>query len=342
MKQIKSLKLKNCGAVPPLDISNMNNLNLIIGENGTGKTFVLKAMYTAIRSAENYKRGNDIRTFDDILIDRLRWTYQVEKINEIVNRNSESPLEFDMLVDDKTIQFSVTKKTTVKFSSLKYTGDECKGNSVFIPSKEIISLINVILKSRDFDKSFGYDDTYYELAKALSITSSDNGQKYKDVCAKIAKIMGGKVEFDSKTKSWLFIKNGKKKGTKLSINITSEGIKKLAIISRLLEGGYIDENSIIFIDEIESSLHPKAISDLLDIIEFLAYDLGLQVFITSHSYFVIKKLHLIALKRKLPLPCISLTSDGVKYYDMSNGMPDNSIIDESIRLYEEEVSEVLG
>ena len=118
MKQIKSLKLKNCGAVPPLDISNMNNLNLIIGENGTGKTFVLKAMYTAIRSAENYKRGNDIRTFDDILIDRLRWTYQVEKINEIVNRNSESPLEFDMLVDDKTIQFSVTKKTTVKFRNI--------------------------------------------------------------------------------------------------------------------------------------------------------------------------------------------------------------------------------
>ena len=339
MKQIKSLKLRNCGAVPPIDISDLSKLNLIIGENGAGKTFVLKAMYAAVRSAEDYKRGNDTRSFAEILTDRLRWTYQVEKIGDIVNRSSDSVLEFDMLVDNKTLQFSFNKKNKkVNISNLRYPDDESKGNSVFIPAKEIISLINVILKSRDFDKSFGYDDTYYELAKALNITSLSNGQKYEDICAKITKIMGGKIEFDPKTKSWLFIKNGKK----LSINITSEGIKKLAIISRLLETGYVNENSIIFIDEIESALHPKAISDLLDIIEFIAYDLGLQVIITSHSYFVIKKMHLIALKRKQPLSCISLTSDGAKYYDMSNGMPDNSIIDESIRLYEEEVGEVLG
>lgn len=347
MKRIKSLILNNCGAVPPLDISSFQNLNLIIGENGTGKTFVLKAMYAAVRAAEDYKRGNDSRAFPEILSERLRWTYQVDKIGDIVNRNSDSALEFDMFVDilmknsliplTKEIQFSFNKSTRVKVSNAQYNGKESIGNSIFIPAKEIISLINVILKSRDFDKSFGYDDTYYELAKALNITSLSNGQKYGDVCAKIAKIMGGKVEFDSKTQSWQYIKNGKK----LSINITSEGIKKLAIISRLLESGYVTENSIIFIDEIESALHPKAISDLLDIIEFIAYDLGLQVFISSHSYFVIKKMYLIALKRKQPLPCISLTSNVAKYYDMSNGMPDNSIIDESIRLYEEEVSGVL-
>ena len=38
--------------------------------------------------------------------------------------------------------------------------------------------------------------------------------------------MGGKVEFDPKTKSWMFIKSGKR----LSINITSEGIKKLKVV----------------------------------------------------------------------------------------------------------------
>lgn len=338
MKRIKSLKLINCGAVPPIDITDFQNLNLIIGENGTGKTFVLKAMYAAVRSAEDYKRGNDTRSFAEILTDRLRWTYQVDKIGDIVNKSAESALEFCMNINENELQFSFSKSTKIKLNNVKYKDIECNGNSVFIPAKEIISLINVILKSRDFDKSFGYDDTYYELAKVLNLTSLNNGRNYNDVCERIAKIMGGKVEFDIKTQTWLFIKGGKR----LSINITSEGIKKLAIISRLLESGYINDDSIIFIDEIESALHPKAISDLLDIIEFIAYELGLQVFISSHSYFVIKKLYLIAMKRKQPLPCISLTSNGTKYSNMSNGMPDNSIIDESIRLYEEEVSEVLG
>lgn len=39
--------------------------------------------------------------------------------------------------------------------------------SIFIPAKEVLSLFSVILKSREIDKSFGFDDTYYDLAKAL-------------------------------------------------------------------------------------------------------------------------------------------------------------------------------
>lgn len=58
---------------------------------------------------------------------------------------------------------------------------------------------------------------------------------------------------------------------------------------RLLANGYLDNNSIIFIDEIESALHPEEICQYFDRIETIADDMGLQVFITSHSYFVIKE-----------------------------------------------------
>ncbi len=65
-------------------------------------------------------------------------------------------------------------------------------------------------------------------------------------------------------------------------------MKKIAIMDRLLANGYLDYNSIIFIDEIESALHPKAVCQFLDMIDAIANDMGLQVFITSHSYFVLK------------------------------------------------------
>ncbi len=119
-------------------------------------------------------------------------------------------------------------------------------------------------------------------------------------------------------------------------------MKKIAIMDRLLANGYLDYNSIIFIDEIESALHPKAVCQFLDMIDAIANDMGLQVFITSHSYFVLKKLFLIALKKKGMVSCISLNKgQEAQVCDLHDGMPENSIIDTSVQLYEQEIEEVL-
>ncbi len=124
------------------------------------------------------------------------------------------------------------------------------------------------------------------------------------------------------------------------VNHTLDTPRRLTCVSRPRRFG---KSFVVFIDEIESALHPTAISEFLDIIDRIASDMGIQFFIASHSYFVIKKLYLIALKRKQSIPCISLSKDkGVQYFDMLEGMLENSIINESIRLYEEEIEEVLG
>ena len=85
---------------------------------------------------------------------------------------------------------------------------------------------------------------------------------------------------------------------KITIGATSEGIKKLSILDRLLSNGYLTKNSIVFIDELEAALHPRAICDFLDMIAAISEVMGIQFFITTHSYFVIKKLYLIAMKQK--------------------------------------------
>jgi len=118
--------------------------------------------------------------------------------------------------------------------------------------------------------------------------------------------------------------------------VTAEGIKKIAILDTLLCNRYLTKNSIIFIDEPESALHPEAIAKLLDIIVILANH-GIQFFIASHSYFVIKKLFLIAQEQKLSIPVLSYQNNEWLKSDLLEEMPDNPIINESIRLYEEEV-----
>jgi len=97
----------------------------------------------------------------------------------------------------------------------------------------------------------------------------------------------GVVDFDEKTGQWYFWEGNKK----FAITITSEGIKKLAIFNRLLANRYLRNSSIIFIDEPEASLHPKAISQFMEILYKLAQG-GMQIFMATHSYFVIKKIYL--------------------------------------------------
>lgn len=102
-------------------------------------------------------------------------------------------------------------------------------------------------------------------------------------------MFSGKVEFDTKTKSWVY----KKGNSKFSMMTTAEGVKKVAILDTLLGNRYLDKDSIVFIDEPESALHPTAIVEFLDIIRVLA-QAGIQFFLATHSYYVIKKLVLIA------------------------------------------------
>ena len=339
--RIDEVQLKNFGMIEQFSGNKFSNINLIIGENGTGKTFLLKALYSAVRSMEEYKRGDDIKTISEVLSEKLRWTFQVEKLGDMVSRSAEEGLSLDIRMGSDRISYQFSQSASGKVGAAKAPEKGKIGNSIFIPAKEVLSLFSVILKSREVDKVFGFDDTYYDLAKALRISPS-RGKNYTVFANSrkiVSNVIDGKVDYDEGSGKWFYKNN---KNQKFSIGATSEGVKKIAIMDRLLANGYLDNNSIIFIDEIESALHPKAVCDFLDMIDTIANDMGLQVFITSHSYFVIKKIYLIALKKADSVSCISLNKgQAVQIFDLHDGMPENSIIDTSIRLYEQELEEVL-
>lgn len=341
MYRINSISMKNFGMVEDFSANNLANINLIIGENGTGKTFLLKSLYSAVRSWEEYRRGDDIKPFNEILSEKLRWTYQVEKIGDIVSKGAEKNLSMHLDFGNESIDYQFTNSSVSKVVNVEVPQSGKEGNSIFIPAKEVLSLFSVILKSREVDKSFGFDDTYYDLVKALRIspTRGKNFTAFANSRKVVTDVINGKVDYDENTGKWYY-KN--KKNQRFSIGATSEGVKKISIMDRLLENGYLDTNSIIFIDEIESALHPDAVCQFLEMIGMIANDMGLQIFITSHSYFVIKKLYLMAMKKPDFISCISLNKNAPNSIcDLHDGMPDNSIIDASIRLYDQEVEEML-
>ena len=282
--RIQAIELENYGNIPSFKCSDFSNINLIIGENATGKTFLLKALYSAIRSMEDYKRGDDVRSMNEILAEKLRWTFQVEKLGDIVNRSASEPLLFKMKTDHEqnSLEYQFTQSTTTKVVNVTAPEAQKEGNSIFIPAKEVLSLFSVILKSREVDKSFGFDDTYYDLAKALRIAPSKgkNFTAFAKARKDLSAVINGKVDYDDNSGKW-FYKN--ESGQKFSIGATAEGVKKISIMDRLLGNGYVNKESVLFIDELESALHPDAICDFLDMISYISHEMGIQVFISTHS-----------------------------------------------------------
>jgi AAA15 family ATPase/GTPase len=335
---LNRLELRNFGPLANITWSGLGRINLVIGDNGSGKTFLLKALYSAMRTLEEYRRGDDKRLAAEILAEKLYWTFQPEKIGDLVTKGAEDPLRCSVTFDGLEFRYEFGKDTTKQIASVENHVSPRTSNSIFLPAKEVLSLHQIILKSREQDLAFGFDDTYLDLTRALR-QSPRGGKNYAEFAQSrqnLEVILGGKVEYDEDSGRWHF----RKGNIKFPIGVTAEGVKKIAILDTLLGNRYLDTKSIIFVDEPESALHPTAISRLLDIVTVLA-ERGLQFFLASHSYFVVKKLFLVAQERNMSIPVISLQDGSAVYADLKDGMPDNPIIDESIRLYKEELNQSL-
>lgn len=77
---------------------------------------MFKSLYSAVKSMEEYKRGDDISPISDILAEKLRWTFQVDRLGDIVSRTGNEGLEFQMKLNKSSLDYQFTKSAASKVS----------------------------------------------------------------------------------------------------------------------------------------------------------------------------------------------------------------------------------
>ena len=329
---IETINIDNLGPIKKINWEPSKNFNLVLGKNDTGKTLLLKALYSANRSLEDHGKGDSKKSFKQTLDEKLFWTFQVGNIGVLVNKKGDK-LRFESKIDGQHIFFHFSPSAKKGVGECNEVVNRRDNYSVFIPAKEVLSLAKVIRKSRNMDQEFGFDNTYLDLLNYLDKPTTKGGGKYVVKARReLEKFIDGKI--DRNTDGTWQLKRG---NTLFDIFTTAEGIKKISIFDRLIGNKVLNNNTVIFIDEPEAHLHPQAIIMFLNVLTLLAKQ-GMQIYMTTHSYFVIRKLYLIAQDENWKLPTISLENgNDVSYYDLKNGMPKNSIIQTSIDLFQKEV-----
>ncbi len=196
---------------------------------------------------------------------------------------------------------------------------------------------DAIAATREQLEIAGFDDTYYDLIKALRLPMT-KGKIQPDLQAltfELDKMIAGKILFDKQ--NFIF----KRAHEEYGMSQTAEGVKKIGILSTLIRNRLLKLGTILFIDEPETNLHPKLIIALVDTL-FLMASMGISIYLATHSYFVLRRFEWLARKHNESIGLYSLyrtEKNGVipRYYNLKDGMPSNPIIDVSLELYEQNV-----
>jgi len=336
------LELESFGIFNHFVWDNHAKINILIGKNDTGKSHLLKVLYSLVKSLENHNKQSQPtalqESFSTILANKLIWTFQPEGkgLGELVNKG-QNKLSVEARLCEENYHFSFGRDTTRKITDCSNHITAPKSlNTIFIPPKEVLTAFDAIAALREQLEIFGFDDTYYDLITTLRLpTTKGNIQKnMKEVLENLVQLFDGEIVREDQQ---FILKRGREK---FWMSQVAEGVKKIGILTTLIRNRSLQKGTILFIDEPENNLHPEAIIALVKML-FSLSQADIQIYLATHSYFVIKQFELLARKHNENIQiCSLLKSDNqivAEFRDLQEGLPDNPIIDVSIKLYEDDV-----
>lgn len=328
---IKSVNIKNFTVFDDFELDVSAGINIIIGKNGTGKTHLLKGLYAVCESV-NYKNKRKSNEPYDISQPYFK-VNSMDLVRDKSDINKETSIKVNYLND------SYAKYVIIKHEGMKLAADgsgykyiDFTINDIFIPAKEILSHSRGFLAlNNKFDMPF--DETYVDIITNAELPESKEiSEINKKILKILSKVIDGEVvcEYDN----FYVIK---KDGSKIDFSIEAEGIRKFALLWKLIRNGLIDKEAILFWDEPEANINPELMPILVDILIELQR-CGVQIFLATHSYNFVKYFEIKRnLNDRVLFHSLYKTEQGVKCQSEENfgDLKNNSIIEADSKLLDE-------
>jgi len=124
------------------------------------------------------------------------------------------------------------------------------------------------------------------IAKMLAYEIGYVPDNVRRVAAMVRLIINGGVSEESDETSFVRSKRlqyVRKDGLKIYLKGAATGIISFAYILRLLENGWINEGTLLIIDEPEAHLHPQWIVDYARMLVLICREIGAKIVVSSHN-----------------------------------------------------------
>ena len=334
---ITRLELSNFTSFGEFSIDFSPKINVIIGENGSGKTHLLKAAYGLCAGAPLYTNKPDATNeqLKAVLTHKLVKLFMPldDNLGRLRRNEAKAPAQ---LLARFASGAEVSGTFNVGSKSLKVKEDslyrESLGAATFIPTKEVLSLVKGMTDPSHDERTVEliFDAGYVDLAEALMRQTTDDPEdkvnqdpRFAAIVPSLVNLIGGRYRLENGGFCFQAGEYSEKAPTKgstskagqafkdavwefrastaksLSSGMTAEGFRKIGVLYRLLSNGTLDlgKSGPLFWDEPESNLNPRLMKQLVEVLLELSRN-GQQIILATHDYVLLKWFDLLMDKGK--------------------------------------------
>ncbi len=324
----QSLRLQNFTVFKDVSLEFCEGINVFVGENGTGKTHAMKVLYGLQRFTAKFI-DSDHATIPWIKLFQTKNNSEIVRIHYKVS-------DLNLKINNIDISASVYLDNSI--SGFYYYSDK-EERPVFVPSLDMISHTKGFISLYD-NYDIDFDLTHRDIVSLLlSPEKRSMIENPPEILKTLEKIMGGSIEEEGE-RFYLKTPQGRH-----PMPLVADGMRKIATLYQLIKNGWLEPGAVLFWDEPETHLNPLLMDEIIQVLLELARS-GVQIFLATHNYVILKELDLQATKEdSVRYFSFELTpSDGAKVTwteDYSQITP-NPIAQQFDSIYDRELNRSLG
>lgn len=289
---LKKANFQNFTTLPNGEWGFASGVNVVVGENGTGKSHLLKALYALLKvqamPGELSKAGLE-RAYADKLMGVLR----PESLGRLVKRKQgRGRCEIELTMHDASLSAAIGFASNAKsqVEVMQMPGAVLALSPVYLPTRELVTLCPWFVSLYD-NYHVEFEETWRDTVSLLGAPSVKGPRERTaaSLLQPLEEAMGGKVVVDPQNGRFYLNIPG---SGRMEMPLVAEGLRKLAMLARLISTGVLLEKGYLFWDEPESNLNPRLLKAIAAAIVAVAAN-GVQVFVATHSLFLLRELEML-------------------------------------------------
>ncbi len=309
---LKSLSLSRFTVFSDATLRFSKNLNVIIGENGTGKSHLLKVAYSSLAvSAKEGLRQNPATPTKGVLqtalAEKIVGVFRPEALGRLASRKQgrercDVSLSFWDRELDLSYAFATNSKSEVTVEKLPTKWVDKM--PVLLPTRELLTIYPGFVPLYE-GHYLEFEENWRDLCLLLGtpLLRGPKETRIRELLAPLEVAMGGKIELDKNGRFYLVAPSGR-----MEMPLVAEGLRKLGMLSRLIATGSLVDKGYLFWDEPEANLNPKLVSEVAKTIIAISTS-GIQTFIATHSLFLLREIEILLRSR-------NENASSVKYFGL--------------------------
>ena len=298
---ITKLQLRDFTLFPEANF-DFSALNILHGENSSGKTHILKLAYSI---ASTMAPGPNEQAPEQATKKLLSSTIGIKigtvfrpdkgKLGRLTRRvpgNKRTQIAAHFLGAGK-VKFSFSRKSDRTVNVEETPSDWLPESPIFLPTRELLSVYPGFVSLYE-TQAIPFDETWRDTCLFLGAPVA-RGPKKQDIGVLLEPLetaIGCKALLEGDR----FFLQMQEPNAKVEADLVAEGFRKLSMVARLIANGSIDDRGYLFWDEPEANLNARLVRKLAPLLIDLAKG-GVQVFIATHSLFLMRELEIELAKR---------------------------------------------